>query len=616
MFKMVYRLLKERGARPGLLLALLVGLSCVPGRAGAQGGAAQEKTPALEAQVAYRSGIEALRASHAGEARAAFQKSATLDPTFAAPHFATADTWFPWRPDQAIAATVRGWGAEWRTFRGQHRFVMNGAILLLMILAGSLTGAGALVAFRALAYFHHPIFELARTRLPALAAGLAAWIVVTQPLLWGLGFYLTLVLALGLTWALQSAGERRVTAGAVAMGLAIPLALSGLGRMSAPLDPDSSAYLLSAASETPGQPGLGESLDRQLATGTGDPATHLARGLVAEAVHDWPRAETEYRKGLELRGDEAHFRTNLGNALHQQGRFDEAEAEYVKAIEKNAKLAAPHFNLAQLSARRLQFDRVDREMKIASRLDFEGVRAVTGLEQKDHTRLISIDVPAAALWKATLNATGRPPLGFPKALGLFFGGPVVYLPWLTLGLFAFGFLVGRRLHRFLPTYACANCGSVVCRKCLRRVRRRAYCVDCGETILSLNTSEFTRMLLERRLRETTWFREAMHVALQVVVPGWAAVRRGRPVTGLLLMSLFMVIIMPVFLRHGAVSPVPALPDHNSISVWLGLGLGLAFLYAVSVAVFRWLPDPDAALLEGEEESLSDRDTKPSFGRAA
>ena len=602
-----------KGLVPLAGLALLAGVfQPVPCRAEPDFG----QTAAVQAQLAYHDGLTAAARGRAAEARASFSRAAELDPTFAGPHYAAADTWFPFRPDQAVAAHLRGWQAESRTFRGQHRLAMNAALLLLAVLVGALTGAGALVAFRALGHLQHPLFELAHRRLPTLAAVIAAWIVVAQPLLWGLGFFLTLTLLLGLTWATLSRGERKVAVAAVAVGLLIPLAMGGLSRLGAPLDPDSSPYLLSAASETPGQPGLAETLDRRIAADPNDSAMRLARGLVAESTGDLFRAEAEYRQGLTLRGNEAALRNNLGNVLQRVGRHDEAEAEYQKAVDRDRQVAAPHYNLAQLHARRLQFDRVDKEMKIASRLDFEAVRALTAAAGPEKTSLMSLGVEAEDLWRSTWQSKVHPALGLPPLLGWLYGGALGMLPFFALGLFGGGLALGRQIHRFLPTYGCANCGAVVCRKCLRRIRRRAYCVACGETILSLKTSEFTKMLLERRLRETTWFREAAHVALQVVVPGWAAVRRGRPLVGLGLMALFMLIVVPFALKGAPLTAVPALAVRPGGSVWLGLGFGLALLYGISVALLRWLPDPDAALLSAEDDDAEDDHEHPSFGRAA
>lgn len=627
-----------RGLMIWLALALLAG-GCLPVAASAQATSAptvgdptasvpeaaapvpstpttSAQTLAIQAQLAYHDGLTAARHGRATEARAAFNRAATLDPTLAAPHYAAADTWLPFRPDQALAATIRAWQAEALTFRGQHRLAMNAALLLLAVLVGALVGGGALVAFRALGHLQHPVFELAHRRLPVLAAAIAAWIVMAQPLLWGLGFFLTLTLLLGLTWATLTRGERKVAVAAVAVGFLMPLAMAGLSRLAAPFDPDSSPYLLSAASETPGQPGLDEALDRRMAGESGDAALHLARGLVAEASGELHRAEIEYRAGLGLHGSQAALHNNLGNVLQHQGRYDEAEAEYQKAADNDRQAAAPHYNLAQLHARRLQFDRVDKEMKTASRLDFERVRAMSANAAPDHAALMSVGVDARELWRSTWQSKAHPTLGLPALLGWLYGGALAMLPFLTLGLFGGGLALGRQIHRFLPTYSCANCGTVVCRKCLRRLRRRAYCVACGETILTMKTSEFTKMLLQRRLKESGWLREAGHVALQVVVPGWAAVRRGRPLVGLALMGLFMMIIVPFVITGSPVAAVPALAVRPGGSIWVGLGLGLALLYGLSVALLRWLPDPDAALLEAEDDDADEDHAHPSYGRAA
>jgi hypothetical protein len=82
------------------------------------------------------------------------------------------------------------------------------------------------------------------------------------------------------------------------------------------------------------------------------------------------------------------------------------------------------------------------------------------------------------------------------------------------------------------------------------------------------------------------------------------------------MTLFMAIVVPFALKGAPLTAVPALAVRPGGSIWLGLGFGLALLYGISVALLRWLPDPDAALLGAEDDDAEDDHEHPSFGRAA
>ncbi|TPW09010.1 MAG: hypothetical protein FD129_2342 [bacterium] len=335
------------------------------------------QTRVVEAQTALREGQEAMRHGEAGAARRHFADAARLDPTFPDPWFASAGTWLPFRPDMATSSIIDGVKAAMRSFRGQHRLVLNVAFLLIAIVTFSLMGTTLLITLRGLRHFQHPIFEAFRRRLPLLAAAAAGWIIVLQPILWGLGVFLTLVLLSGLLWFYVGGGERRVLVAFALLALLVPMAFNGLSRLSAPLDPESIPYLLSAASETPDQPGLAAALEAAMRHDPTAPGPHMALGLTFERAGRLDDAEREYRLALERQGDEGRLCNNLGNILARTGRLDDAVDLYQKASVAAPELVAPHFNLGQMYARRLQFDLADQEMKQASQLDFDGVRSQT-----------------------------------------------------------------------------------------------------------------------------------------------------------------------------------------------------------------------------------------------
>jgi tetratricopeptide (TPR) repeat protein len=552
----------------------------------------------VEAQKSYRLGRQAQEGGDLTTARRHYLEAARLDPTFADPHFALASSYLPFRPDAACSALTDGIRAQWSTFRGQHRLVMNICLFVLAVLAGSLMATGFLLGMKGLQHFQHPIQEVLQKKTHGGVAALIAWVIVIQPILWGMGLYLTLTLVLGLLWAYLNKGEKKLATAFLFVAVLIPVSFHGLSRLTAPLNPESIPYLLSAASETPDVPGLAEALTRVSQASPGDSEPHLALGLVAERRGDSGTAEAEYRKALELGGSPARAGNNLGKVLFETGRLQQAADQLLRAVAADPKLAAPHFNLGQVYAKRLQFDLVDQEMRLASQLDFEGMRAAM-TQDNGSRRMISLGAAPSELWKATLNSRTGPPMGVPKSLKWIYDGSLTLLPLFTLLLFGVGFIVGGRIHQFLPTYTCANCATVVCRKCLRRIRRRAYCVNCGDTILSLKTSEFTRMLLDRKLHEEAWPRRVAHFLLILIIPGWEAIRRGRPFVALSVITIFMAITVPTLLNGFPVKAVPSLVDVPGLSRWLYFAGGLVVLYGLSALILRALPEPESALMEAE-----------------
>lgn len=553
----------------------------------------------VDAQTAFHNGRLAERSGSVSAARGFFEDAARIDPTFAEPHFALAGTWLPFRIDRALHHATEGVQTSWKTFRGQHRLAMNAALVLLLILCFTLVATATLTVVRGLGYLQHPIFEVIRRRLPVPAAAVAAWILVAQPLLWGIGLFLLVTIGLGLLWHYQNAGERKLAIAVLSLAVVVPVSFHYLTRMASPLDPRSTAYLLSTATETPDQPGLGEALARAIAADDADPNPHMALGLVHEKAGHLGPAEEQYRLALDRHGEEGRIRNNLGNIDVRTGRIEQAIDEYQQAVKAAPLLAAPHFNLSRLYARRLQFDLADEEMRKASRLDFEVMRAALTATNQGPLELLSLGLSPAELWQATWNGPPTFHLGIPRSLGWLYGGSVGWLPLLTAILFAASYVGGRALFRFLPTYSCANCHTVVCRKCLRRIRRKAYCAHCGDTILSMQTSEFTRMLLERRLKEEFWGLRFGRFALKLLIPGWEAVRRGRPLVGLAIVGAFVTFAVWSITGGLPVPPVPALLDFGHASRWLSLIVGLLVLYALSGVLFRILPEPESSLLGTE-----------------
>jgi tetratricopeptide (TPR) repeat protein len=72
------------------------------------------------------------------------------------------------------------------------------------------------------------------------------------------------------------------------------------------------------------------------------------------ATGDAQGAEQTYRKQVEKGGDSAMVRNNLGNALRDQKKFDEAIGEYKEAINKDKSLISAYLNMGSVYQYSLQ----------------------------------------------------------------------------------------------------------------------------------------------------------------------------------------------------------------------------------------------------------------------
>ncbi len=101
--------------------------------------------------------------------------------------------------------------------------------------------------------------------------------------------------------------------------------------------------------------------------GTDSPHRHIACfnwGTVLGALRRAPQAEAAYRRALEFKSDFLQARVNLGHQLEQQGRQEEALAEWQRAIDETA--AAP---LAQLEIRLHALNNRARLLEVMRRYD-------------------------------------------------------------------------------------------------------------------------------------------------------------------------------------------------------------------------------------------------------
>jgi len=73
-------------------------------------------------------------------------------------------------------------------------------------------------------------------------------------------------------------------------------------------------------------------LDRALIEAPDNPSLHNSRGTLHFQCQDWPAAEIDFRKAIAADPKLREPHVNLGNALHAQGRPQEAEAAYRQAL--------------------------------------------------------------------------------------------------------------------------------------------------------------------------------------------------------------------------------------------------------------------------------------------
>ncbi len=476
-----------------------------------------------EALALYQEGIQAARSGDKTAAATYFETAAEMDPTFPEPYLALARLHLFSSPEQAFTNLWHASRAATSSFGAQHLLLVNVVFgfFIVVALGGILTTLYA--ALRLLPRVHHTLSELLRRWFPPLPSALIALVVLAAPALWRVGLVPVMLLFAGIMWAWMETGDRRWAVTLAAVTVAAPLVLWGFSPiLYSPLDPASRPFLLNRAMSAPYSAGLVQAIDDAVAQNPEDAELHFALGMVEKRGRHLDTAQKAYENALRFGAPESEVYNNLGVLAFQRNQHDRAMDYFQKAIESGNKQAAPHYNLSQAYAKKLLFEKADQEMLEANHLSFNRIRAVLRHGSGGgENPLIDETLPATAIWHAAWSSPRRMP-GLPGWMKLWFPGSLVALPLISVPLFILGLLAGSRLHRALASFACTNCGRAVCRRCLRRIRRSAYCASCGDALLRIQSTAYSRLVLDSRLRRNRGMTSIFPRAAAWLLPGYHA----------------------------------------------------------------------------------------------
>jgi tetratricopeptide (TPR) repeat protein len=307
-----------------------------------------------------------------------------------------------------------------------------------------------------------------------------------------------------------------------------PLLVWGLSPLLlSPLDPAQPSFLISRAMTSSYSPGLTRALEAAAEERPDNPDIRFALAVMYKRAGRYGAAEAAYGKALELGASEAAVNNNLGVISFLRGNYDTAMEQLRSSIDTNADRAASHFNLSQTFAKKLYFDRAEEELQRANELSFNRIRATLRYSEGDNRRtLIDEPLPDAVFWKEAWAGDRRMP-GTPRWLRAWFPGSLWFLGPVCAFCFAAAFVLGRRLHRTLPSFDCMNCGRPVCRRCLRRIRRATYCTPCGDALLRIQSSSYTKLVLDSRIRRKRRLAYLLTRITSLALPGFHAARLGK-----------------------------------------------------------------------------------------
>ncbi len=484
---------------------------------------------AMAASVHYRQGLLERAAGHEAVALQHFQAAAQADPQWADPHFSLAWSSLLQDPGESLPELLQGLHLMWGSFRHQHLWMFHlllwGCFAVMLALLG-LSFSAIAIGMPAL---HHRLTEFFARYQDRNYASVLAMLAAALPFCMGLGVILPTLFLLAVMQPSLSGLARRLWALLLVCTLALPWVIREADSLLLPRTSTSWVGTAVRAQRASLSPAWIARLGRAEAEATGHYEIPFARGVmelrarrVDDAVRDFARADS-------LSHGNARTLNNLAVAEWMRGKTALAENHLVEAIKADDRLTSPHYNLAQVLSRKLDFDGANREMLRAGALDFDRLRRHFNAFGMGQALMMQEELSPEALWKLWREETNvrtdwmEPPAWLASAWesrpGLF--------SILALLVLAVGSLLARLGTRWLPTYQCANCGATLCRRCSGRRRSETFCQTCLGHMSVTSGGPFGRVLLERRRSKRIRERGAMVLAVSLLCPPFGRALAGR-----------------------------------------------------------------------------------------
>ncbi|MCI0672160.1 MAG: hypothetical protein L0Y64_17040 [Myxococcaceae bacterium] len=513
-----------------------------------------------------RAAAQARASGDAREAVALAQVAVALAPDLPAAHLGLA------RASLAADATALGrafagvWAAAeatWRNPGTARATVANlGAALLLGVVATAVVLAAVLFLRRARLYFHDVHHLLPRAVAGWHAAALALLVVALPPALgWGLVAVLVVPLV-AVSRALDHA-ERAVAAVLVALLGLVPWAAGALvERTSFSGTPAEQVAALESGGL--GAEAVASQVEARHAEGRAGFPELFALGRLQLRRGLGRSSQATLSAAAALRPGDARLLTNLGNSHVATGDLEGALQLYQDAARRDARLAAPLFNLSVLRARRaeqLPPGEAARELGLAEEARARALALEPGLAARSAPvdgRALSAGVlvspPLEAVELARLAEApeaGRR-VAAQLALGLTgAGGPAgaAILGGASALLLLLAGLVGGPLR---SARGCGRCGGAACRRCDPSLPPGStLCAECTNAFVrkdAVSPHVLVRKQLE--LERAHARHQRMASALALLVSGAGHLFSGRPVRGALYAFTFLCALGGLLLQLG------------------------------------------------------------------
>ena len=391
------------------------------------------------------------------------------------------------------------------------------------------------------------------------------------------------VIGCSLAWRYASASDRRMMIVFGVYLLAFGPVFSLTTSLVSTQHPSSPTRIAASADQTT-EVEFARAAETNAVLAENNPIGEFMRGLLCLKAGDYPASIEHFNIASKFTRSNVATLNNIAVALHNMGRYREAQAKFDQALMYGPRQALVHYNYSQTLNALLYYDLAQSELSKASSLDFDLVRSL--VTSTDKPQLIAMNLDNSVLWDLAMQP-GNSTLG-PKYHPTESGwAGVIILVALACG--AFYALKNAKLPA-----RCDICEGIVKTEVTKRKRREILCPNCKA--VKLNNADDTDALerqLEKRVQAVQTRRGIVNIVLGLVVPGSAYHLLGSKVKGFIA-SLAVFTALVLLATGGA--PIKRVPQ---LAVGSTYGWAL-ILFCVLYALSTWRSTVLALSVPGEE----------------
>jgi len=269
---------------------------------------------------------------------------------------------------------------------------------------------------------------------------------------------------------------------------------------------------------------------------------------------------------------------NLANCYFILGDIETAQELYQRSTALQ-RFPSNLYNLSVLSRETLNYEKGDEYFLAAQRLDREAVSGYRSIFSKNPNRfVIDEPLPRSVFWQYA----ERTPSGYTIKFSVL---PHIFIPIAALVMMVFFFMLNRHFKHV--AYKCKRCGSILCKKCEKRILWGHMCLRCYLSLIKLDELDakerISRLLTVYKYQK---MRRDIIKFISLVLPGSGQIYAGSILNGLLFLWPFLFFLF-IPITNTLFVPEISYSSHTWLSV-IALILMVIVYIACNIIIRRRL----------------------------